>query len=318
MHDLAPVAALAASQHGVIHRSQVLALGYPPYQLARWQRAGRLIRAGAATFAVAGAPPTWERSLMSGLLELGDGSLVAGRAAAALHGFEGFPDGPVEFLVPRPRRGLGRDLHVHTSQVIGAIDRTTARGFACTSASRTIIDLAAQVTASELGRAVDSALRDGLASEAFLRRRLAVLRGSGRAGVRLLDDVLVDSGGHSNLERRFLTLVRESGLRRPACQIVHRPRRQGVVRTDFCWQADLVVAEVAGQARHASPSERQRDAERHTELQLLGYLVLTFTYDDVVRRPGWVVDRLRDAFALRHHVHVDDAREERTNRRHER
>jgi very-short-patch-repair endonuclease len=318
VHDLSPVAALATSQHGVVHRDQVLALGYPKHQLARWVRAGRLIRLGADTFVFTGAPSTWEQSLAAGLLELGDGALVAGRSAAALLAFDGFPPGPVEFLVPRPRRGLAPDRQVHTSKAIGPADRTTRMGFACTSASRTIIDLAAEATAVELGRAIDSALRDRLASEAFLRRRLAALRGSGRPGVRLLDDVLLDSGGHSHLERRFLAVVRESGLRRPVCQVVHRRGSRVVARTDFCWEAERLVAEVAGHLRHASPSERQRDAERHTELQLLGYLVLTFTYDDVFGRPSWVTARLREALALRQTVHVEDPGAFRAIPRHER
>jgi hypothetical protein len=42
--------------------------------------------------------------------------------------------------------------------------------------------------------------------------RLGDLRGWGRWGARVRDELLVDSGGHSMLERRLLALVRDAGL----------------------------------------------------------------------------------------------------------
>lgn len=45
------------------------------------------------------------------------------------------------------------------------------------------------------------------------------------------------------------------------------------------------VAEVAGHTTHSSRRRLQSDAQRHTALTLLGLRVVTFTRDDVVRRP---------------------------------
>lgn len=299
MHDFAAVAELAATQHGVVGLDQVVALGYPRDQAARWVRAGRLQRFGSRTFVVAGSAPTWEQGLTAGLLDLGPGALVGGRAAAALHCFDGYGRGPLEFLVVRHRARRRRELVVRSTRMLRPIDRTRVGSFACTSAVRTILDLAAIATFDEVADAVDSALRDGLVSEAFLRRQLAAARRSGRRGSRLLDEVLVDAGGHSRLERRFLTLVRAARLPRPSCQQIHERGGRFLARTDFCWSRERVVVEVAGQRTHASRRERQRDAERHTELQLQGYLVLTFTYEDVVERPTWVIARTREALAAR-------------------
>ncbi len=39
------------------------------------------------------------------------------------------------------------------------------------------------------------------------------------------------------------------------------------------------------------------DAERMNQLVLGGYLVLQFTYSDIVERPGYVVDRIVEALA---------------------
>lgn len=62
---------------------------------------------------------------------------------------------------------------------------------------------------------------------------------------------------------------------------------------DFMVRGWLVV-EVDGYAVHRGTfrEDRRRDAE----LARLGYVVLRFTYQDVRRRPGWVIQVMRDAF----------------------
>ena len=56
-----------------------------------------------------------------------------------------------------------------------------------------------------------------------------------------------------------------------------------------------LVIELAGHGTRSSRAQRQRDAQRHTELTLRNKRVLTFTYDDVYGRPRWVIDTLRAA-----------------------
>jgi very-short-patch-repair endonuclease len=55
----------------------------------------------------------------------------------------------------------------------------------------------------------------------------------------------------------------------------------------------------ASQLRHASPRERQRDAQRRNELQHDGWIVLTFTYEDVAHRPSWVAAQVAAVLAAR-------------------
>jgi hypothetical protein len=120
-------------------------------------------------------------------------------------------------------------------------------GFACTSATRTVIDLARlRVSRFELEAAIDSAVRMGLSSPAALLHRLKGFRGPGRWGCRLLDGLLVDSGGHTMLERRFLSLVRRAGLPRPTPQVIHRRDGRAIARVDFLFEAVGVVVEVSG------------------------------------------------------------------------
>jgi very-short-patch-repair endonuclease len=258
----------------------------------RW-RTGQWIRIGVRSFVVAGTAPTWEQQLTAGLLDLGDQAVVSHRAAAALFGFEGFPAASIEFTIPRRGGGAECSWRVHTTGTLEQIDRDRIGMFRCTSASRTVIDLARTASAAELERAIDSAVRDGFSSPSFLRRRLTALRGSGRAGVRLLDDLLVDSGGHSDLERAFLRLVRQAGLPRPSCQRIFRRDGRTLARVDFSFEPLPVLAEVSGRRGHSSDAERAKDGRRRNELQHAGFTVLDFTDGQVRRDPAYVVQTLR-------------------------
>ena len=109
---------------------------------------------------------------------------------------------------------------------------------------------------------------------------------------------MVDTGGESALERRFLALVRDDGLDKPRTQRVFSKDSRLIARVDFLFEGGLVV-EVAGHTTHSSRRRLQSDAQRHTELTLAGLRVITFTREDVVGRPGWVTDRLREGLARR-------------------
>ena len=238
---------------------------------------------------------TGDARLRAALADAGPDALVSHRAAAALHGFEGFAPGPVEVLAPRSARNRMVDGVLHTSGPVARIDRCEVDDLPTTSVARTIVDLAASCSRRELERAVDSGVRDGGTSVAFLARRLGLLRGRGRAGVVLLDRVLPDSGGTNALERRFLALCRSAGVERPTCQVVHARGGKTLARVDFDFRPSPVVVEVEGQVAHASPAQRQRDAQRRRELNHLGRVVVSFTYEDVIRRPAVVVADLRRA-----------------------
>jgi very-short-patch-repair endonuclease len=289
--------AVAARQHGCATVDQAVAAGLTVRQIRHRVTTGRFRRLGRRVIAVAGSPETWEQALMAGLLDLGSDALVSRRAAAELHGFDGFAAHTLEFTVPRRARGQGRGTawRVHTAHDLQLVDRASVAGFACTSASRTILDLARDMPAPALRRAIDSAIRDGSSSPAYLARRLRDLRGPGCHGVRLVDSLIVDAGGHTELERAFLRLVREAGLPRPMCQRVFRHDGRTIARVDFSFEPHPVLVEVSGRRGHSTDDERAKDARRRNELQALGFVVLEFTFDDVFGRPAEVVATLRSA-----------------------
>ena len=287
---MARITERAAQQHGAIGRAQLGAAGASPWDVRRLVQRGVLAKAAPRTFVLAGSPDTVERSLHVGLLSLGPDAVVSHEAAARLHAFDRCLPDAVEFTVPRRARGVASPFRVHTSQSLPNLDVVRVDGLRCTSATRTILDLAAAgIPTIRLEAAIDSAVRDGLSAPAVLERRLAARRGSGHRGVRQLDALLPDSGGHTRLERSFLRVVRRAGLPRPRTQVVHRRGGRTFARVDFFFEEAGVVVEVSGRRGHASDAERARDAQRRNELQAIGRRVYEFTTADVNDRPAEVV-----------------------------
>lgn len=291
---MAAVLELAAQQHGLVSLNQIGRLGLTRAQLRTVTRTGVLFEAGPRVYAVGGSPATTEREQMAGLLCLGGDAVLSHEAAARIHGFDRCLPDAVEFTVPRARHGVRTPFVVHTSARLRRLDLVVVDGWPCTSATRTVIDLARlDIGDLRLEAAIDSAVRSGASAPLVIAQRLEHLRGPGGWGAPVLDRLLVDAGGHTVLERRFLTLVRRAGLPRPTTQLVHRRGSRTVARVDFCFEACGLVVEVSGGRGHSSPSERANDAQRRNELQDLGRRVYEFTYDQVTRRPGYVVDTMR-------------------------
>ena len=194
---------------------------------------GDLARAGRGVLVVAGSPDTWERRLWVGLLVLGPSALVSHEAAAALHRFDRCRPGAIEFLVP----------FAGSAAVLELVGPLVADPSAVRSGpgSRDPVHVGdPYVARSRSGRHRPGAVGGGdrtRRSDAERPRPScsnAVLTSSSRvtATASMLARVLPDSGGHSLLERRFLTLVRRAGLPRPRTQVVHRAGTRTIARVD--------------------------------------------------------------------------------------
>lgn len=288
---------LTARQHGVVSVAQLTDLSISERQRRTWLDAGVLSVEAPGVLALAGAPRSVERTQRAGLLCLGPHAVVSREGAARLHRFDRARPDVVEFTVPRAERTSRSSYRVHSTLVLPPIDVVEVDGYPCTSATRTVIDLAyAKVGRFRLEAAIDTAVRSGASSPSLLVERLTALRGKGRWGVRLLDRLLVDTGGHTMLERRFLTLMRRAGLPRPSTQVIHRHDGRAYARVDFCFQDVGIVVEVSGRKGHSSPAERARDAQRRNELQDAGRLVYEYTWEDVTRRQDHVARTMRQRY----------------------
>jgi very-short-patch-repair endonuclease len=225
-----------------------------------------------------------------------------GPTAAALHRFDGFAlRPPFHVVVPR-----GRNVHrvghvVHTTEDLEPLDLETAADLPTCAPARTLIDLSRMTDGVRLTKALDSAIRDGLLSEDLLHHRIGELRSQGKHGIPLLLEVIegseVERGGQSWLERRFLRLLAHAGLPRPMTQQVLGRRGTRLVRVDFRFPDTAVIVETLGYRWHRTGAQMAIDAERMNELTISGFLVLQFTYRQIVDDPGAVVAAVSQALA---------------------
>jgi very-short-patch-repair endonuclease len=228
---------------------------------------------------------------------------AAGSTAAALHPLDGYILRPPFHLMVERQHNVRRIGHfVHTTNSLERIDRGWAQGVPVLSPTRTLLHLAALDSVERVEIAIDSALRDGLTLEDFIHRRLSALRTSGRDGVRPLLRALegqeIVRGGQSWLEREFLRLVHGSSLPRPLTQQVLGRRGTTLIRVDCQFPGTNLVIELLGYRWHRTKPQLHIDVQRINELTLRGYLVLQFTYPQVVDTPAWVLDQVREGLAV--------------------
>ncbi len=290
----------ATGQHGAFTKKQAIEAGFTDAQLRSRVQSGSLERSGVKTFRSPLTPRSQIGDLTTLVLDIGEPCWVSGPTLGALWEFDSFKlCRPFHVTVQR-----GRSMHrsgaiIHTTESIPLIDRGRIDGLPVLSATRAIIDLARTESAERLTTALDSALRDGLTSEEFMHDRIAALRGSGRYGIPRLLDVIdgaeLSRGGHSWLERRFLELIGDAGLPRPNTQQILTRTRSRTVRVDCCFVDVPLVVELLGYRWHRTKDQMARDAERINALQLAGFFVMQFTYEQIALQPNLVVADVREA-----------------------
>ena len=190
------------------------------------------------------------------------------------------------------RRGVvGRRL------LLRECDVTVHAGLATTTPARTWLDCAGVIPLEHLVAMGDVILRRQLATPedlaeivAWARRRRGVI--NARRALPLLDPG-AESPGES-LTRAHLLL---GGVPRPVCNRDIYHRGIWIARVDLCWLAYRVIVEYDG-AVHLEEQQRRRDAARRNQLQEAGWLVITFTADDL-RQPWLMATQVKRALASR-------------------
>jgi very-short-patch-repair endonuclease len=163
---------------------------------------------------------------------------------------------------------------------------------------RTLIDLAEVVSARQLCRAYEAAARHELLDMQAVNE--LVTRSNGRRGppalLALLEyDPSPAVSSKSDLESRFLDLVREAGLPLPQLNV----SVQGFV-VDAYWPRAWLVVELQGWKHHAHRQAFGRDNERLARLQVAGYSVLPLTYRQLRDQPDWVIRSIGGLLGAEH------------------
>lgn len=277
---------LAAGQHGVVARGQLLARGIGGGAIDYRLRSGRLHQIHRGVYSL-GPPSALRRQShwMAAVLACGEGAVLSHAAAAALWDLRRSSAPTVDVTVPRPggaRRRRG--IRLHRSTTLDAGQRTVRDAIPVTSVPRTIIDLADRFDQRTTERALDQAevlrLFDGVAFDATIeanpgRRGAAVV-------ARLLETYRVgEQITDTELEDEFLRLCERFGIPRPEVQAP----TMGGGRLDFLWRAQRVVVEVDGWRWHGGRAARDRDNERDANLQAGGFKAARFSRRRIARRP---------------------------------
>lgn len=292
------LSAIAAGQHGIIHRREAHASGVTDHQLRSRVKSGSLVQTGPHSFRLFGAHNTPIYELRALLVDLGPDAFASGPTAAAIHGLDGFDlRAPFDVTVLRGRNLRRIEHRIHTATDLDLIDRSTVQDCSSLSGARTMIDLARTLDEAELTTALDSGLRDGIYNESLLHRRIVALRRSGRYGIpkliRVIEGAEITAGGHSWLERELLRLAASAGLPAPKTQQTLTRARDRIVRVDFVFPGTNIVVEVLGYRYHRTVAEMSRDAERYNALLKDGYLPFQYTYEQVVTGPSSVINDLQ-------------------------
>jgi very-short-patch-repair endonuclease len=284
--------ALAARQHAVVARCQLVALRFTRMAIETRLRRATLISVHRSVYGVGQPPRTAESWWMAAILACGTGAVLSHRAAAALHDLRGRPSGEIDVSAPGGHRIPGVSVHIRE---LTAVRDTVVDAIPVTTVEQTIVDLAPTTPPQRLRTLIENAMRRNAVDFAVVRE-LACAR-AGRPGAPNLRGVLAELGdtvprAHQGLEQRFLELIRAAGLPEPL--VNHLVEGYEV---DFHWPAPRVIVETDGwrwhQGRRAFEADRRRDAA----LLAAGWRVLRITNERLLHEPDAVVAELRALLA---------------------
>ena len=284
----------ARRQGWVITRAQGLAAGAHTDHMTALVRAGILVRPYPGVYVVGGAPEDYTVAIRAALAAVGPEATATHWTAAWVQGLvQKRPALIHATVVSRHTRKLdGVEVHLSSQPVASRL----FKGVPCTLPGRTLVDIAATATPSELADAIDRAragrivrLKD-IEAETRIKRR-----GSGALRRELERLGHIAGPTPSVLESRMARLFRTYRLPEPTAERVAGP--EGRYRIDYTYRDQHLAIELYGYASHSSPQQLGKDAARQNDLTLEGWTVLIFTWQDITDQPARVAAQIRAALA---------------------
>ena len=282
---------LATTQHGVVTRGQLLALGLGVGAIEARLRKRRLIRLHRGTYAVGHQALRREGWWMAAALAHGSGAVLSHHTAAAAWDLRP-PRDRIDVSVP-PESGCRRSQRgIRLHRVAVPADEVTVLGaLPVVTVPRVLLDLATVLAAHHLEQVIHEADIRGLFDLTAVQR--VIDRAPPRPGVRSLRSLLDALAGRgaqrtrSELEVRFLALCARHGLPIPAANA----RIEGF-EVDFHWPGTRLVVETDG-AWHRMPQQRERDHAKRLALEAAGWHVIPLTFRQVTEQGPATAARLR-------------------------
>jgi predicted transcriptional regulator of viral defense system len=289
------IARLADAQHGVVSLEQLRAHGLSDSAVRMRVAAGRLHRVHRGVYAVGRARLDARGRRMAAVLACGTGAVLSHRTAADALGLLPSASSRIEVTVPGRSRRNRPGVTIHRSPALRPDDCTQQDGIPCTNPARTLLDLAAVVSAATLAQAIEAAERIRLFDGEAVTDVLA--RAAGRPAARRLRAALAAYFGgpvptRRELERRALQLFDQAGLPRPRVNSLV-PTGEGPLEVDFCWPDRRLVVEADTFEFHGTRAAFERDRRRDQLLRSAGWAPVRITWRQVNQAPGEVAAAVR-------------------------
>lgn len=285
------------AHHGVASRAQLLAAGATNSTCKTRVAAGLWIMVHRGVYRLAAAPVTDHGRLHAAVLAGGPHALASHRAAGWLWALTERP--AVEITVPHGTRCRAHGVTVHRARSPGTA--SLRDGIPVTNPLRTMIDLAAVLDDNTLTLALDKGVAAGLFTPDAVHAELSRQRKPGRPGGPALARVLdlcgpISMRSPSVLQNAFARLLRRAGLPDavPEIEVLG-----GRYRIDYGYPDLLLGFELEGLEFHRGPQQVSHDHARRRRLTALGWTILVFTPDDVLRHPDEVAADIRGEVVVR-------------------
>jgi hypothetical protein len=236
---------------------------------------------------------------MAAVLAAGPGAVLSHRSAAALWGIRDTARPDVDVITERRVR-LARGVKAHRTR-LPSDERTEARGIPVTTVARTLLDLAAVLSRTQLEHASRAAETRCLGDSPSLADLLA--RHPGRRGVAGIRAIIGrhDFGAtitRSELEDRFLVFLESAGLPLPRTNASLQVAGSWI-EADCLWRARRLIVELDGYGFHGSADAYERDRARDRALSVAGWRVVRVTWQQLHGDPGALAADLRGLLAVR-------------------
>lgn len=198
------------------------------------------------------------------------------------------PEKP-HIIVPAQRRPRpGRPAELHWAAVSSA-----ERAARLTSLQRTVLDCARILPFGEALAIADAALATGKLTRDELEAAATAMRGPGRPNA-IWVAAEATRLSESFLESMLRSLLISAGIGGFEPQVVVRTAGTWA-RVDLGHRPARIALEAEGYEFHGSPAAFAADCRRYDDLVTAGWLVLRFTYQQVIGDPAWVIESVRGA-----------------------
>jgi very-short-patch-repair endonuclease len=224
---------------------------------------------------------------MAAVLAYGKAGLLSHRSGAALRSLLADGRAVIDVTVPGRTRHARTGIRLHQPRSLHPADVDEHDGVPTTSVPRLLLDMAATEPRRRVERTLEAAERQRVLNMNAVSELID--RSSGHRGRQPLIALIaaVAAPAHhtrSELEERFLALMREAALPEPAVNAWVEG-----YEVDVLWREQKVIAELDGWEFHRTRGAFERDHVRAARLRLKGYEVLRFTWRQLEAEPEVVV-----------------------------